>query len=320
METLRELHVEPSARPLKGVKAGCLLRVRKSAYGLPDAPLVWCSELTGHLKQKGFRHHRLDPAFMTLHDAGGLRARLILHVDDLMVASHGSPEMQRLTEDIQGQYPFGEWVKVGDQGCVYTRRRIKVVDKHDNMIDQTELIHGRLSHCSPACAAPPTRRSAPAEVALVRSAVRNLHWATSQSRPDLAVYTRRLQTVQLGPTCRGSRELARVLKIAKNSADFCLRIFGVKRPCVAAWSDSSLSSSDGSELHDVGTIQPAERHRLHSQGGCFVTVRDADRLEERVWYPSPSWIGEVACRKECRTLCLRRQPPWRWKRPVRPPT
>lgn len=158
---------------------------------------------------------------------------LILHVDDLMVTSDGSPEMQKLTEEIHGQYPFGEWVNVDDQGCVYTGRRIKVVGMHEIAIDQTDCVYGRLTLLPNVRGSPDETRSSPSEVALFRSAVGNLRWATSESRPDLAVHTSRLQKVQNGPTYRDYRELARVLTIAKNSADLSLRF-------MLHWGEASL--------------------------------------------------------------------------------
>lgn len=101
--------------------------------------------------------------------------------------------MQRPAEESHGRYPFGELVKVDDQGCVYTGRRLKVVDQHEIAIDQTEFIHGRLTLSPSVRGSPDETKCTPSEVALFRSAVWNLHWVTSQSRPDLAVYTGRLQ-------------------------------------------------------------------------------------------------------------------------------
>lgn len=100
--------------------------------------------------------------------------------------------MQQLTEDTHGQYRFGEWVKVDNQGCVRTGRCVKVVDDHDIVIDQTEFIHGRLTLLPNVRDSPDETKCSPSEVVLFRSAVGNLHWATLQSRPDLAVYTSRL--------------------------------------------------------------------------------------------------------------------------------
>ena len=60
----------------------------KSVYGLPDAPRAWWEEVTGYLRQEGFVHSRMDPAFMIwYHESGSVGIMLILHVDDVMIAT-----------------------------------------------------------------------------------------------------------------------------------------------------------------------------------------------------------------------------------------
>lgn len=55
----------------------------------------WAAEV---LEKERFKHRRLDPASMTLHDEAGLRVMLTLRVDALMVTSDGSSAKQKLAE------------------------------------------------------------------------------------------------------------------------------------------------------------------------------------------------------------------------------
>ena len=91
-----------------GVPEGCLLEVVKSVYGLPDAPRAWFEELTGYLVEHlGFRHSRLDVAFLTwYHEGGSLGIMLTLHVDDLMIAGDGSPPIEAAIEKLRERVPF----------------------------------------------------------------------------------------------------------------------------------------------------------------------------------------------------------------------
>ena len=107
VDRLGRLYLEPPKRPLEGVQEGCLLEVAKSVYGLPDAPRAWFEELTGYLVEHlGFRHSRLDVAFLTwYHKEGVLRIMLTLHVDDLMIAGDGSPSTEATIEKLRERIP-----------------------------------------------------------------------------------------------------------------------------------------------------------------------------------------------------------------------
>lgn len=84
-----------------------------------------------------------------------------------------------------------------------------------------------------------------------------------------------------------------------DGAFLSMRIIGVKRPCVAAWTDSSLFGFDSPELRDSEAILPADRHRMRSQGGCLVAVLDADRLGETSAIPLSvlDWRSRVSNRE-----------------------
>jgi hypothetical protein len=129
---------------LEGVPAGSLLRVRKSVYGLPGAPRAWYEELIEALSGMGLEVTRVDSAFLTFRRDGRLTAMLILHVDDLMLATDGSEGMRALTDKVKDRFPFGEWLKVADQpdGVPYTGRRIRLGTDGDIRVDQEEFIAG----------------------------------------------------------------------------------------------------------------------------------------------------------------------------------
>ncbi len=89
-------------------------------YGLPDAPRAWWEEITGFLRDEcGLVHCRMDPAFMVFHhDNGNVGMVLVLHVDDIMIASDGSKRAEAMVEKIHSKYPFGEWLNVSEQESI----------------------------------------------------------------------------------------------------------------------------------------------------------------------------------------------------------
>ena len=52
----------------------------------------------------------MDVAFMVMyHESGDIGGMIVLHVDDIMVATDGSKHMEAQVEKFHAKYPFGEW-------------------------------------------------------------------------------------------------------------------------------------------------------------------------------------------------------------------
>ena len=82
-EKLGQLYLQPPKKmigKLKGVEPGALFELRKSVYGLPDAPRAWWNELTKYLVDElHFVHSRLDCAFLVwYHEDGSVGVILIV--------------------------------------------------------------------------------------------------------------------------------------------------------------------------------------------------------------------------------------------------
>jgi len=273
----------PRDRPLAGVDPGDLVEVLTSMHGLPDAPRAWFEEVTTFLGSLGFQHSRMDVAFMVIyHDDGSLGAMIVLHVDDIMVATDGSDYMEAQVEKFHAKYPFGEWEYVAKKGEIaYTGRQISL---HGNEIHmgQADFVNGRMDNVpmkrkknrSPESVCTPT------EHAEDRSGVGNLHWATSQTRVDHAVDTSRLQKMQNAPTHQDYKDLAKVVKEVKDTADTVIKIRPVQNMVVAAFTDSSLYGSQGELIPDDDSLAGYDKHKLHSQGGSLLVIMDKEHLDD----------------------------------------
>ena len=215
-----------------------MLEAVLSVYGLPDAPRAWWEEITGFLVDElHFRHSRVDPAFLIYYyDDGSVGIMIILHVDDIMVASDGRKVTEGIVAKSHDKYPYGEWVRVKDKanGVAYTGRTLKVVGE-EIWMSQQDFIEGRISTLP---ARKLSNRSAKvllndAEKADNKSGVGDLHWVTSQTRVDHAFDTSRLQKRQQTPTYADYLDLGRVIKEVKESSDFSLRIRPIHNPVLA---------------------------------------------------------------------------------------
>ena len=86
------LYMEQPCRGLPGVPGGRLFKLKKSVYGLPEAPRCWYNSLVKILVDElGFEKSVLDSSLFILRDDNGqVIALLTTHVDDIMVAGDGS--------------------------------------------------------------------------------------------------------------------------------------------------------------------------------------------------------------------------------------
>ena len=152
------------------------------------------------------------------HDNGSLGGMIVLHVDDIVIATDGTDEIEAKVETLREKYPFGEWVDVAEcpDGITYTGRTIKIVGNEVHL-DQQEFVDGRMDDVAvkrvrgrdgkDPCNA--------TEHAEYRSGVGNLHWATSQTRVDHAIDTSKLQKKQNKPTYEDLKNLSKIVKEVK---------------------------------------------------------------------------------------------------------
>ncbi len=276
VETKGRLFLEPPrGRPLKGVGPDDLLEVLKSVYGLPDAPRAWWEEVIGYLRQIGFQHTRMDVAFLVYyHPDGSLGAMIILHVDDIMVATDGSKVTEAMVEKVHKKYPFGEWEYVAKlDEIAYTGRTISLHGKVIHLT-QKDFVNGRVDNLKVRKTKDRGLDSpcTPVEHAEFRSGVGNLHWATSQTRVDHAVDTSRLQKRQNQPTYGDLKDLSKVIREVKSTTEVAVKIRPIENMVVAAFSDSALYGAEGEIIERDEDLEGYDKHKLFSEGGLILLM------------------------------------------------
>ena len=100
---------------------------------------------------------------------------------------------------------------------------MRLISETEVHLDLEEFINGRLSML-PTVKGSEDQRCNPGQKAAFRSAVGNLHWVSSQTRPDCSVYTSRLHKVQNDPSLQDYGELAKVLRELRETADVVLKV------------------------------------------------------------------------------------------------
>lgn len=288
------LYMFPPSIGLPEVDTNQILRLKRPVYGRPDAPRAWYEQISSFIIDKmGFERSILDPAmFIHRKSNGEPDGMLVLHVDDLMVATDGNDVIEQKVKLLCDRFPFGEWEKVCEtvSGINYCGKEI-VVEKDSNErvihMRQRGFVDGRLelvplSNVRKKQVDEPVTEE---EKSDFRSVVGALQWLTTQTRPDLAFVVNQLQKRINKLTVRDLIEANKAVRIAKqNELSLKFRNLG-KDVAVVTWHDAGLFNSvgveldeaDGDLIHDLG-----EKKMLYSQKGAvtgFVKRDDLDRTD-----------------------------------------
>ena len=131
------MRVPPDLLEMLDLSPDSVFKLRKSAYGLAEAPIAWFRHLKKVMLSLGWKAHPLDECFLMMHDkAKNLIGICGVHVDDLLIAGHGKifeDNMKRLEQSL----PFG--TRKYDK-FTYTGLRIQQSKIGDVTVDQEEYI------------------------------------------------------------------------------------------------------------------------------------------------------------------------------------
>lgn len=279
------MYMRQPKQGLPGLIPGQLLRLLKSVYGRPDAPPAWYNELARVLQEElGFQKSSVDPAMFYLRDEEGiLRGLMIVHVDDLMLATDASEWSANVTGRLRARFPFGTWQNVAQEpaGVTYCGKEIKI--KNDGTEDfvtlaQKGFIEGRLEciQVSKERAQSVDDRVNDEERTDYRSVVGSLQWLASQTRPDIAFEVNQLQKrirdLRVGDLLRANKCVKEVL-----SDRYELEFRDLGRDAeIVAFHDASLFNSVGVEIQDHEAddilMTGKEKKMVYSQKGAFIGV------------------------------------------------
>ena len=94
-----------------GSDPGEIMRLKRAAYGLVQAPLHWYKSICSYLSSLGYQRLRGDPCIWCYHDATGkLRSVICAHVDDFLVAGASTDAVHAdLVKRIKEHFSWGSW-------------------------------------------------------------------------------------------------------------------------------------------------------------------------------------------------------------------
>ena len=290
------MYMRQPKQGLPGLLPNQLLRLLKPVCGRPDAPRAWFNELSRVLVEDvGFQQSIVDPAtFHLRNQKGNVIGMLIVHVDDLMVATDDSLLAKQTVEKLHKRFPFGSWDQVCKQssGVTYCGKEIKFHSDAERQwitLGQNGFIDGRLEpiQIDRQRAKSPDLHATDEERTDFRSVVGSLQWIATQSRPDLCFETNQLQKRITDLRVRDLVRANAVVRDARNNRrEIEFHNLG-KDVEIVAFHDASLFNSVGVEIEDRDEadvlLQGNEKKLVYSQKGAMIgfVARGETQVEGR---------------------------------------
>eukprot|EP00438_Fugacium_kawagutii_P005098 Skav221528 [mRNA] locus=scaffold1248:283612:287211:- [translate_table: standard] len=262
-----------------GCKGPTHMRMKKSAYGLSDAPLLWWTEADRRLRQLKLVRHRLDKCmYMMYNTSGKLIGVVILHVDDLLLSMDmNDEEAQPFIDKLKKAFDFGKWQCLSEkQDIVYCGGRIQ--QQKDQVSLDFEAYMKKMMPITVEKGRNSQETLTPKEVSKARALIGALQWPAGQGCPFLSASTSINAANINKATVELLHDLNKTLRFGKQSADFRINMRkvcdGLDDLCFLCYSDAAFNvRSNGS-----------------SQGGFIVVLTSKRVLKgEKVGYSILSW-------------------------------
>ena len=122
-----------------GADTGEIMKLKRAAYGLVEAPLHWYKSVCNYLSSIGYCRLRGDPCIWCYHDTDGiLRSIICAHVDDFLFGGAPGDQLHAsLMNKIREHFSWGSW-----EASTFTQCGVRIQQHADFHItlDQTEYV------------------------------------------------------------------------------------------------------------------------------------------------------------------------------------
>ena len=284
----RLLAIEPpqEMRDKMKLKGEEICELRKSAYGLVNAPYLWFQELREALINLQFAQCPLDPCLFSLPGPNGSIHGLVgIHVDDGLAC--GDSTFEKTIKTLESMFPFGSHRR---KRFVFTGIQIDQDDRGNITLSQEDYI----SKIEPISIDRTRRKKATLTISEeerqgLRGLIGSLQYAATNTRPDIAARLSFLQSKINCATIQDLHDCNRLLEDAKRHRDVKIRYTTINIPDLrfVTYSDASF----------------ATREKQHSQKGHFVLATQKGIFDKEKVVSSPiAWSSKKIDRVVASTL------------------
>eukprot|EP00435_Cladocopium_sp_Y103_P008670 s753_g2.t1 len=293
------LYCEPPERELLGLPPNCLIEIRKTVYGLVDAPYRWNRHLDQAFQSLGYRPSLLDPCCYLLHSKDAQNQStfdgiIMVATDDLV--SGGNERHQALMQQLKSRYKFGKWEYDSGRFCGKDIQQRKDSSIH---VSQQYYVEQK---CTDRIVIPKgTNNDTPCtseQVKQLREKVGALSWLSKETRVDLAGSVSLLMQAFPCPVIGDLKTCNKILKEAVLFKDLGVTIRPVnpKDLCIVVSSDAAWANARDEE----------GEHK--SQAGYIVLSTDRKMLQgKETEFSMLSWKSHTLKRRTISTLSAETQ-------------
>ena len=97
----------PDGTDMKSKHPGCVLKLKKAMYGMPQAPMLWYECLKERLTDQGFKPLKADSGTFILEE-GDSKCIMTVYVDDLLMVDNDASLTKRVLEKLGKRFPINE--------------------------------------------------------------------------------------------------------------------------------------------------------------------------------------------------------------------
>eukprot|EP00873_Tetraselmis_striata_P034073 jgi/Tetstr1/454337/TSEL_004016.t1 len=218
--------------------------LKKSVYGLKQAPHDWYLKLREHMLGQGFAQLKTDPGAY-IYRSGNTFSIVVIYVDDILICSNCTTWVVQFKRNLADEFDIKDlgactWI-LGMK--VERDRDAGTIKIHQGKYVTDLLERFNMTDCNPADipSVGNDARDSPAldDPSIFRSLIGGLLYASTATRPDITEAVNRLCRAMSAPTRAHMEDAKHVLRYLKKYPDRGITFGGSDVLQLAGWSDSN---------------------------------------------------------------------------------
>ncbi|KAJ9530092.1 hypothetical protein QJQ45_023371 [Haematococcus lacustris] len=246
------------------VGKGQVCQLLKTVYGLKQAPRAWYLCLRQQLEQIGFKASAADPSLFSMRSSSGSMVHMLVYVDDCILASSDTAAVQAVKQQLQQAFDVHDLGPARDflgMGITYDRATRTLQLNQQQYIEQLLQRFGK-AECNgrqlPLDAGTKLVREgeqlSSADTHTYREVVGALLYASTCTRPDIALAVGQLTRFMQAPTAEHERAAHGVLRYLRRTTAQGLVYRGSSREGILGYCDSDFVSDRVSYRSTTGYV------------------------------------------------------------------
>ncbi|KAJ9534609.1 hypothetical protein QJQ45_002888 [Haematococcus lacustris] len=246
------------------VGRGQVCQLLKTVYGLKQAPRAWYLCLRKQLEQIGFKASAADPSLFSMRSSSGSMVHMLVYVDDCILASSDTGAVQAVKQQLQQAFEVHDLGPARDflgMRITYDRAARTLQLSQQQYIEQLLQRFGK-AECNgrqlPLDAGTKLVREgeqlSSADTHTYRELVGALLYASTCTRPDIALAVGQLTRFMQAPTAEHERAAHGVLRYLRRTAAQGLVYRGSSREGILGYCDSDFASDRVSYRSTTGYV------------------------------------------------------------------